>query len=44
VLVPGTTDGRTKRVQLFTTSGFGDWFPFRVACPRELPLLILRRG
>jgi predicted MPP superfamily phosphohydrolase len=27
---------------LYTTSGFGNWFPFRVGCPAEAPLLRLR--
>ncbi len=26
---------------LYTTSGFGDWFPFRLGCPAEAPLLVL---
>lgn len=29
---------------LYTTSGFGDWFPFRVGCPREAPLIVLERA
>jgi len=28
--------------RLYTTSGFGHWFPFRVGCPTEAPLLVLR--
>ncbi len=31
--------GRPSR--LYTTSGFGHWFPFRVGCPTEMPLLVL---
>jgi predicted MPP superfamily phosphohydrolase len=27
--------------RLYTTSGFGHWFPFRMGCPTEMPLLIL---
>ena len=27
--------------QLYTTSGFGHWFPFRFGCPTELPLIVL---
>lgn len=27
---------------LYTTSGFGAWFPFRLGCPSEAPLLELR--
>ena len=30
--------------RLYTTSGFGHWFPFRLACPTEAPLLVLTRG
>lgn len=28
---------------LYTTSGFGHWFPFRLGCPTEAPLLVLER-
>lgn len=31
-------DGR----RLYTTSGFGHWFPFRLGCPTEVPVLTLR--
>ncbi len=27
--------------RLYTTSGFGHWFPFRVGCPTEMPLIVL---
>jgi hypothetical protein len=37
-------DGVARQAALYTTSGFGDWFAFRLACPRELPLIILRRA
>ena len=30
--------------QLYTTSGMGHWFPFRLGCPQEAPLLVLQRG
>jgi predicted MPP superfamily phosphohydrolase len=30
--------------RLYTTSGFGHWFPFRVGCPTEMPLVILEGG
>jgi predicted MPP superfamily phosphohydrolase len=30
--------------QLYTCSGAGPWFPFRIGCPREVPVLVLRRG
>ncbi|MGC4093780.1 MAG: metallophosphoesterase [Polyangiaceae bacterium] len=30
--------------RLYTTSGFGHWFPFRLNCPAEAPLIILQRG
>jgi len=36
------SDGRPAR--LSTTSGFGHWFPFRVGCPTEMPLLVLERA
>ena len=36
------SDGRPAR--LYTTSGFGHWFPFRVGCPTEMPLLVLEQA
>lgn len=30
--------------RLYTTSGFGHWFPFRLGCPTEMPLIVLRAG
>ena len=30
--------------RLYTTSGFGQWFPFRLNCPAEAPLIVLERG
>ncbi|WP_437663620.1 metallophosphoesterase [Sorangium sp. So ce1182] len=30
--------------RLYTTSGFGHWFPFRLGCPTEAPLLVLERA
>ncbi|WP_394821870.1 metallophosphoesterase [Pendulispora albinea] len=27
--------------RLYTTAGFGNWFPFRVGCPTEAPLIVL---
>jgi predicted MPP superfamily phosphohydrolase len=27
--------------RLYTTSGFGNWFPFRLGCPAEAPLVEL---
>jgi len=30
--------------QLYTTSGFGHWFPFRLNCPAEAPIIELRRA
>src|SRR6185295_20296414 len=30
--------------RLYTTSGFGHWFPFRLGCPTEAPLIVLARG
>lgn len=32
------------RTALYTSSGFGHWFPFRVACPTEAPLVRLERA
>ncbi len=29
--------------RLYTTSGFGHWFPFRLGCPTEAPLIVLSR-
>jgi predicted MPP superfamily phosphohydrolase len=33
-----------ERSRLYTTSGFGDWFPFRLGCPAEAPRLVLTRS
>jgi predicted MPP superfamily phosphohydrolase len=30
--------------RLYTTSGFGHWFPFRLGCPAEAPIIVLERG
>lgn len=35
---------RKKSTVLYTTSGFGHWFPFRLGCPTEAPLLVLERA
>lgn len=37
--------GRYERAAttLYTSSGFGHWFPFRLGCPAEAPLLVLSR-
>jgi len=29
---------------LYTSSGVGHWFPFRLGCPPEAPVIVLRRG
>ncbi len=29
---------------LYTSAGVGHWFPFRLGCPPEAPLYVLRRG
>ncbi len=29
--------------QLYTSSGVGHWFPFRLGCPAEAPLLVLKK-
>ncbi len=30
--------------QLYTTSGMGHWFPFRLGCPPEAPIIVLNRA
>jgi predicted MPP superfamily phosphohydrolase len=30
--------------KLYTTSGFGHWYPFRLGCPAEAPLIVLARA
>ncbi len=30
--------------QLYTTSGMGHWFPFRLGCPPEAPIITLKRA
>jgi predicted MPP superfamily phosphohydrolase len=30
--------------KLYTTSGFGHWYPFRLGCPAEAPLVVLARA
>ncbi|AUX43410.1 uncharacterized protein SOCE26_048580 [Sorangium cellulosum] len=30
--------------RLYTTSGFGHWFPFRLGCPTEAPIIVLERA
>jgi predicted MPP superfamily phosphohydrolase len=30
--------------RLYTTSGFGHWFPFRLGCPTEMPVVVLERS
>ncbi len=30
--------------QLYTSAGVGHWFPFRLGCPPEAPVYVLRRG
>ena len=39
----GTTTGPRGPSRLYTTSGFGHWFPFRMGCPTEMPIVILER-
>ncbi len=38
--------GRYERgnSQMYTTCGMGHWFPFRLACPREAPLIVLKKA
>jgi uncharacterized protein len=35
---------RRGESRLYTTSGFGHWFPFRLNCPAEAPLITLKRA
>lgn len=35
---------RRGESRLYTTSGFGHWFPFRLNCPAEAPLVVLQRA
>jgi predicted MPP superfamily phosphohydrolase len=35
---------RRGESRLYTTSGFGHWFPFRLNCPAEAPLIVLERA
>lgn len=46
---PGSVAARRTKLEstpsrLYTTSGFGHWFPFRLGCPTEMPVIILERG
>lgn len=40
-MVAGRAAGTSR---LYTTSGMGHWFPFRLGCPTEMPLIVLERG
>jgi uncharacterized protein len=35
---------RRGESRLYTTSGFGHWFPFRLNCPAEAPMITLKRA
>ncbi len=35
---------RIGKSQLYTSSGVGHWFPFRLGCPTEAPVIVLKRG
>jgi len=35
---------RRGHSRLYTTSGFGHWFPFRLSCPAEAPIIVLERA
>ena len=35
---------RKGESHLYTSTGFGHWFPFRLGCPREAPVITLRRA
>lgn len=46
---PFTPAARVSRVastptRLYTSSGFGHWFPFRVGCPTEMPVVVLEQA
>ena len=30
------------KTQLYTSSGVGHWFPFRIGCPAEAPIIVLK--
>jgi predicted MPP superfamily phosphohydrolase len=30
--------------QLYTSAGVGHWFPFRLGCPPEAPVIVLRKA
>ncbi len=30
--------------RLYTSAGFGHWFPYRLGCPTEVPLIVLERA
>jgi len=34
---------KIKNTILYTTSGAGHWFPFRISCPTEIPIITLKR-
>jgi len=34
---------RKEKTHLYTSSGIGHWFPFRLGCPAEAPVIELRR-
>jgi len=35
---------RLNQSQLYTSAGVGQWFPFRLGCPSEAPIITLRRA
>ncbi|MFA6109772.1 MAG: metallophosphoesterase [Candidatus Latescibacterota bacterium] len=35
---------RRGSTRLYTSAGVGHWFPFRLGCPPQAPLLVLERG
>jgi predicted MPP superfamily phosphohydrolase len=37
-------DYRKGSSHLYTTSGVGHWFPFRLGCPQEAPIIELKRA
>ena len=35
---------RERAAQMYLSAGIGHWFPFRLGCPTEAPVIVLRRG
>ena len=35
---------KSDECHLYTTSGMGHWFPFRLGCPQEAPIIVLEKA